>query len=123
MASYPRYTVPGHGVWRHVTSPWLPVLNAHNMSRNTRKLVFMGFRPGPTQTGLCMHRWLGVCNFGFKKKRHCTTRVAKIDPAIFAYALFKHMQKLQGLFCCDWTPYHLSAWSSMKLKNGIYKCK
>ena len=41
-----------------------------------------GFRPGPTQTGLYSHRrWLETCNFGFRKKRDCTIRVAKNKAA------------------------------------------
>ena len=32
----------------------------------------IGFRPGPTQTGLYSHRrWLEAGNFGFRKKRNC----------------------------------------------------
>ena len=32
------------------------------------KTGLQGFRPGPTQTGLCSHRrWLEAWNFGFRK--------------------------------------------------------
>ena len=42
-----------------------------------------GFRPGPTQTGLYSHtRWLEVLNFGCKKKRDCTIRIAKTKALI-----------------------------------------
>ena len=48
------------------------------------------FRPGPTQTSLCMHRrWLEAGNFGLKKKRNCTIRVAYCTADLrlcFAYA-------------------------------------
>ena len=67
----------------------------------------LGFRPGPTQVGLYSHRrWLETGNFGFRKKRICTIRVAKtkalinfavtaklISAFVFAYAdcLFSHV--------------------------------
>ena len=42
-----------------------------------------GLGTGPTQTGLCTHiRWLETGNFGFKKKRNCTIRVAKTKTLI-----------------------------------------
>ena len=41
------------------------------------------FRPGSTQTGMYSHRRrLGAWNFGFKKKRNCTFRVAKTEALI-----------------------------------------
>ena len=41
------------------------------------------FRPGPTKTGLCSHRgWLEAWNFGFRKERKCTTKVAKTKALI-----------------------------------------
>ena len=47
----------------------------------------LGFRPGPTQTGLYNHRrWLEAGNFGFKKKRKCTIRVAK-TKALISFAV------------------------------------
>ena len=56
-----------------------------------QKTGLRGFRPGPTQTGLCSHRrWLETRNFGFRKQRECTIRVAKTKTLIcvfvFAYA-------------------------------------
>ena len=43
----------------------------------------MWFRTGPTQTGLYKHkRWLETGNFGFRKKRNCTIRVAKTKTLI-----------------------------------------
>ena len=49
-----------------------------------------GFRTGPTQTSLYSQRSrLEACNFGFKKKRNCTIRVAKTKAQrclFFAYA-------------------------------------
>ena len=48
-----------------------------------KKTGFRGFRPGPTQTGLYSHRrWLEAYNFGFRKKRDCTIRVAKTKSLI-----------------------------------------
>ena len=36
------------------------------------------FRPGSTKTGLYSHRgWLEAGNFGYRKQRNCTIRVAK----------------------------------------------
>ena len=51
----------------------------------------LGFRPGPTQTGLYSHRSrLEALNFRFKKKKDCTIHVAKtkvlICAFVFAYA-------------------------------------
>ena len=47
----------------------------------------LGFRPGPTQTRLYSHRSrLEAWNFGFKKKRDCTIRVAK-TKALISFAV------------------------------------
>ena len=47
----------------------------------------LGFRPGPTQTGLYCHRSrLETGNFGFKKKRDCTIHVAK-TKALISFAV------------------------------------
>ena len=47
------------------------------------KTGLRGFRPGPTQTGLCSHRrLLDALNFGFRKKMDCTIRVAKTKALI-----------------------------------------
>ena len=47
----------------------------------------LGFRPGPTQTGLYSHRgWLEAGNFGFRKLRYCTIRVAK-TKALISFAV------------------------------------
>ena len=38
----------------------------------------LGFRPGPTQTGLYRHRsGLKALRYGSKKTRHCTVCIAK----------------------------------------------
>ena len=45
----------------------------------------LGSRPGPTQPGLYSHRWLEAGNFenfGFRKKRNSTIRVAKTKTLI-----------------------------------------
>ena len=47
----------------------------------------LGFQPGPTQTGLYKHRrWLETGNFGFRKMRNCTIRVAK-TKALISFAV------------------------------------
>ena len=47
----------------------------------------LGFRPGPTQTGLYSHRkWLEAGNFGFRKKRDCAIHVAK-TKALISFAV------------------------------------
>ena len=47
------------------------------------KTCLRGFRPGPTQTGLCsLRRQLEAGNFGFRKKRDCTFGVAKTKALI-----------------------------------------
>ena len=47
----------------------------------------LGFRLGPTQTGLYSHRrWLEAGNFGFRKKRNCTIHVAK-TKALISFAV------------------------------------
>ena len=51
------------------------------------KTGLRGVRPGPTQTGLYSHgRWLEAGNFGFRKKRDCTIRVAK-TKALISFAV------------------------------------
>ena len=48
-----------------------------------RRTGLLGFRPGPTHTGLCSHRRsLEAFNFGFNKRRDCTIRVAKTKALI-----------------------------------------
>ena len=50
-----------------------------------------GFWPGPTQTGLYSHRrWLEAGNFGFRKKRNCTIRVAK-TKALISFAVIEKL--------------------------------
>ena len=47
------------------------------------KTGLRGFWPGVTQTWLANHwRWLGTWNFGFRKKRDCTSQVAKTKTLI-----------------------------------------
>ena len=58
-----------------------------NSEPRYEKTGIRGFRPGLTQTGLCSHRiWLEACNFGFRKKRDCTIRVAK-TKALISFAV------------------------------------
>ena len=66
----------------------------------------LGFRPGPTQTGLYCHRSrLKSWDFGFKKKRDCTIHVVKttrlsasqcLSAPVFAYPFcwFSHAASL-----------------------------
>ena len=52
-----------------------------------KKTGLRGFRPGPTQTSLCNYRgWLEARNFGFRKYRDCTIRVAK-TKALISFAV------------------------------------
>ena len=52
----------------------------------------LGFRPGPTQTGLYSHRRsLEAGNFGFRKKRNCTIRVAQ-TKALISFAVTAPVQ-------------------------------
>ena len=47
----------------------------------------LGFRPGQTQTGLYSHRrWIEAGNFGLRKRRNCTIRVAK-TKALISFAV------------------------------------
>ena len=51
------------------------------------KTGLRGFRPGPTQIGLYkLRKELEACNFGFKKKRKYTIRVAK-TKALISFAV------------------------------------
>ena len=53
----------------------------------SEKTGLQGFWPGPTQTGLCSYRrWLEDWNFGFRKKRDCSIRVAK-TKALISFAV------------------------------------
>ena len=57
------------------------------MSLVMRKTGLRGFRPGPTQTGVCGHRRrLEACNFRFRKKRDYTIYVAK-TKALISFAV------------------------------------
>ena len=52
-----------------------------------KQTMWLPNRAGPTQTGLYSHRrWLETGNFGFKKKRNCTIRVAK-TMALISFAV------------------------------------
>ena len=64
----------------HTVASW-----SHEPRR--QKTGLRGFRPGPTQTGLYSHRrWLEAWNFGFRKQRDCTIRVAK-TKALISFAV------------------------------------
>ena len=65
------------------------------------KINNLGVRLGPTQTGLCSHRWLEACNFRSKKMRDqsipgaktkalisCAVTAQLICTLVFAYANF-----------------------------------
>ena len=61
-----------------ITKPYEP---------RSEKTGLRGFRPGPTQTRLYRHRrWLEARNFGFRKNRDCTIRVAK-TKALISFAV------------------------------------
>ena len=81
------------------------MLHSKNEPR-CEKTGLRGIRPGPTQTGLYSYRrWLEASNFGFRKKRDCTIRVAKTKALIsfavtakqMAASLFSHMRKADFL--------------------------
>ena len=58
------------------------ILNKKKIEPRSEKTGLRGCRPGPTQTGLYSHRrWLQASNFGFRKQRDCTIRVAKTKGA------------------------------------------
>ena len=60
-------------------------MGTHNVSFEPRceKTGLWGFRPGPTQNRLYSHRrWLEAWNYGFRKKRDCTIRIAKAKALI-----------------------------------------
>ena len=51
------------------------------------KTSLQGFRPGPSQTGLCnCRKCLEAWTFGFRKLRNCTIRVAK-TKALISFAV------------------------------------
>ena len=59
--------------------------NSHRPSHE--KTNNMGFQPGRTQTEMYNHRrWLEAGNFGFRKYRKCTIRVAK-TKALISFAV------------------------------------
>ena len=65
------------------SSQWHLIIN----EPRREKTGLRGFRPGLTQTNLYSHRSrLDACNFGFKKKRNFTIRVAK-TKALISFAV------------------------------------
>ena len=50
------------------------------------KTGLRGFRPGPIQTRLYNHTRLEASNFGFRKQRDCTIRIAK-TKALISFAV------------------------------------
>ena len=66
---------------------WFPVYLVTVFEPRREKTGLRDFRPGPTQTGLYKLRSrLEALNFGFKKKRNCTIRVAK-TKALISFAV------------------------------------
>ena len=67
--------------------PLLLIFCENTNEPRCEKTSFRGFRPGLTQTGLCSHRRrLEVLNFRFRKKRDCTSYVAK-TKALISFAV------------------------------------
>ena len=66
-----------------------------------------GFQPGSTQIRLYSHkRWLEAWNFGFKKKRGCTIRVAKAKiKALISFAVTAKL-------ICDFVFAYADCWFS-----------
>ena len=75
-----------------------------------QKTGLQGFRPGPTQTGLCNYwRWLEAWNFRFRKKRNCTIRIAK-TKALISFAV------TAKLICVFFSPMQKSGFFTLRLK-------
>ena len=69
------------------TTLWRLIIEQYENEPVREKTNNLGFRPGPTQTGLYSHRkWLEAGNFGFRKKRDCTIHVAK-TKALISFAV------------------------------------
>ena len=74
-----------------------------------------GFRPGPTQTGLCSHRrWLEAWNFGFRKKRNCTIHVAK-TKALISFVV-------NAKLICVFVFAHADCWFSHRAAHMFTSC-
>ena len=70
--------------WGNITAE---AHDGHMIEPRCEKTGLRGFRPGPTQTGLYSYRrWLKAWNFGFRKWRDCTIRVAK-TKALISFAV------------------------------------
>ena len=90
------------------------------------KTGLRSFRPGPTQTGLYIHRtWLDACNVGFRKKRDCSICVAKTKALIsftvtaklifvfvFAYAKSRFSHDTAHICCCH-SRLHYKSFATM----------
>ena len=103
-----------------------------NFKEGSIRSYIRGFRSGPTQTGLYSHRrWLEALNFGFRKQRDCTIRVAKtkalisfVDTAklicvfVFAYAKsqFSHNEAHMSLVVLESTVGFKPAASTTELE-------
>ena len=79
-------TTEGGNSWREVLSCASPNRYLPDEPRRQKNGLW-GFRPGTKQTGLCSHRrWPEVWNFGFRKKRDSTIRIAK-SKALISFAV------------------------------------
>ena len=82
-ASYPDPSV----LYRHTDYKCTPEKGTRPYEPRHEKTGLRGFRPCLTQTEMYKHRsGLESCNFGFKKKRNCTIRVAK-TKALISFAV------------------------------------
>ena len=78
LNAYENLTITNDDSLIYILTTFEPV---HEKNNNLR------FRPGPTQTRLNKHRrWLKAGNFGFRKKRNRTIRVAK-TKALISFAV------------------------------------
>ena len=73
------------------------------------------FRTGPTQIELYKHRrWLEDGNFGFKKKRNCTIRVAK-TKALISFTVTKISFTVTTNLICVFVFAYANCWFSQAI--------
>ena len=113
-----------HFIQVYICSFCFPLKIRLKFEPRREKTGLRGFRPGPTQTDLYSHRSrLGLRNLGFKKKRDCTIRVAKIK-ALISFAV---TAKPICAFVFAWTKIrfsHVAAqiMPSLRVHNGLQRC-
>ena len=96
----------GTNIYNIIADSFRPCYMKTLFEPRCEKTSLRGFRPGQTQTELHSHRrWLETWNFGFKKKRDCTIRVAVttklICTFVFAYAISRFSHNEAHLSLCQ----------------------